>query len=101
METGKILLTIKAACTLAHKTKVLQVEFISHGKCHGFVLWIDWVMDAEESIVLSTGPGVSLRSRNVAVIAKTFCLGCQMLASCFLFTKFCSIPLSLNEFSLT
>ncbi|TMW92413.1 hypothetical protein EJD97_013090 [Solanum chilense] len=51
-----------------------KVEFISHGKCHGFVLWIDWVMDAEESIVLSTGPeqrywkqGVKLLKEPVAV----------------------------------
>uniref|UniRef100_A0A3Q7GU24 Protein arginine N-methyltransferase domain-containing protein n=1 Tax=Solanum lycopersicum TaxID=4081 RepID=A0A3Q7GU24_SOLLC len=51
-----------------------KVEFISHGKCHGFVLWIDWVMDAEESIVLSTGPeqrywkqGVKLMKEPVAV----------------------------------
>ncbi|KAJ8557959.1 hypothetical protein K7X08_004725 [Anisodus acutangulus] len=33
-----------------------KVQFIAHGKCHGFVLWIDWVMDTEESIILSTGP---------------------------------------------
>ncbi|XP_006366742.1 protein arginine N-methyltransferase 1.6 isoform X3 [Solanum tuberosum] len=51
-----------------------KVEFITHGKCHGFVLWIDWVMDTEESIVLSTGPeqrywkqGVKLLKEPVAV----------------------------------
>ncbi|XP_019223925.1 PREDICTED: protein arginine N-methyltransferase 1.6 [Nicotiana attenuata] len=51
-----------------------QVEFIARGKCHGFVLWIDWVMDTEESIVSSTGPeqrywkqGVKLLKEPVAV----------------------------------
>ncbi|KAJ8543543.1 hypothetical protein K7X08_006066 [Anisodus acutangulus] len=51
-----------------------KVEFIAHGKCHGLVLWIDWVMDIEESIVLSTGPeqrywkqGVKLLKEPVAV----------------------------------
>lgn len=33
-----------------------QVNFVEPGICHGFVLWIDWVMDSDESIVLSTGP---------------------------------------------
>ncbi|MCD7467435.1 Protein arginine N-methyltransferase 7 [Datura stramonium] len=51
-----------------------KVEFIAHGRCHGLVLWIDWVMDTEESIVLSTGPeqrywkqGVKLLKEPVAV----------------------------------
>ncbi|KAJ4837166.1 hypothetical protein Tsubulata_036484 [Turnera subulata] len=34
----------------------IQVDFTDSGICHGFVLWIDWVMDARNSIVLSTGP---------------------------------------------
>ncbi|THF98415.1 hypothetical protein TEA_025591 [Camellia sinensis var. sinensis] len=33
-----------------------QVEFTEPGICHGFVLWIDWVMDIDNSIALSTGP---------------------------------------------
>ncbi|KAL6550145.1 Protein arginine N-methyltransferase 7 [Orobanche minor] len=33
-----------------------QVQFRESGMCHGFVLWIDWVMDAEDNIILSTGP---------------------------------------------
>ncbi|KAA8522229.1 hypothetical protein F0562_012902 [Nyssa sinensis] len=51
-----------------------QVKFTEPGICHGFVLWIDWVMDMEESIVLSTGPvqrywkqGVKLLTKPVAV----------------------------------
>jgi hypothetical protein len=37
-----------------------QVEFTEQGMCHGFVLWIDWVMDAKNSVVLTTGPGIIL-----------------------------------------
>ncbi|KAG5601308.1 hypothetical protein H5410_032678 [Solanum commersonii] len=62
---------LKTICPCSGKAKV---EFITHGKCHGFVLWIDWVMDTEESIVLSTGPeqrywkqGVKLLKEPVAV----------------------------------
>ncbi|KAK4389492.1 protein arginine N-methyltransferase 1.6, partial [Sesamum angolense] len=33
-----------------------QVPFRESGMCHGFVLWIDWVLDAEDNTVLSTGP---------------------------------------------
>ncbi|XP_011081252.1 protein arginine N-methyltransferase 1.6 [Sesamum indicum] len=33
-----------------------QVRFRESGMCHGFVLWIDWVLDAEDNTVLSTGP---------------------------------------------
>ncbi|KAL7188640.1 hypothetical protein ACSBR1_038489 [Camellia fascicularis] len=35
-----------------------QVGFTEPGICHGFVLWIDWVMDVDNSIVLSTGLGM-------------------------------------------
>ncbi|KAK8516334.1 hypothetical protein V6N13_047038 [Hibiscus sabdariffa] len=51
-----------------------EVQFTERGMCHGFVLWVDWVMDAENSIVVSTGPdhrywkqGVKLLSKPVAV----------------------------------
>ncbi|CAK7356390.1 unnamed protein product [Dovyalis caffra] len=51
-----------------------QVEFTEQGICHGFVLWIDWVMDAKNFVVLTTGPderywkqGVKLLSQPVAV----------------------------------
>ncbi|XP_030524883.1 protein arginine N-methyltransferase 7 isoform X1 [Rhodamnia argentea] len=33
-----------------------KVKFSEKGICHGLVLWIDWVMDAEYSTVVSTGP---------------------------------------------
>ncbi|KAL3743273.1 hypothetical protein ACJRO7_018560 [Eucalyptus globulus] len=51
----------------------VKVKFSERGICHGLVLWIDWVMDAENSIVVSTGPdrrhwkqGVKLLSTPVA-----------------------------------
>ncbi|XP_022875443.1 protein arginine N-methyltransferase 1.6 isoform X1 [Olea europaea var. sylvestris] len=33
-----------------------QVQFKESGICHGFVLWIDWVLDLEDNNVWSTGP---------------------------------------------
>ncbi|KAG6427752.1 hypothetical protein SASPL_111999 [Salvia splendens] len=33
-----------------------KVQFRESGMCHGFVLWIDYVMDTENNAVLSTGP---------------------------------------------
>ncbi|KAM7494081.1 hypothetical protein LguiB_028690 [Lonicera macranthoides] len=52
----------------------VQVEFKEAGLCHGFVVWIDWVLDVDNSTVLSTGPdkrnwkqGVKLLSRPMAV----------------------------------
>lgn len=34
----------------------LQVQFRESGTCHGFVLWIDWLIN--EDAILSTGPGM-------------------------------------------
>ncbi|XP_010941139.1 protein arginine N-methyltransferase 7 isoform X1 [Elaeis guineensis] len=51
-----------------------KIKFSDPGLCHGFVLWIDWVIDEKHSIVLTTGPdsrywkqGVKLLSKPVAV----------------------------------
>ncbi|VFQ87921.1 unnamed protein product [Cuscuta campestris] len=51
-----------------------EFEFTELGVCHGLVFWMDWVMDAGESIVISTGPeqrywkqGVKLLEKPVAV----------------------------------
>lgn len=51
-----------------------MVKFTETGICHGFVLWIDWVMDAENCTVLPTGPvhrywkqGVKLLSKPISV----------------------------------
>ncbi|KAK3039472.1 hypothetical protein RJ639_028054 [Escallonia herrerae] len=54
-----------------------QVEITEPGICHGYALWIDWVMDAENTIVISTGPdqrywkqGVKILTQPVAVRAQ-------------------------------
>ncbi|PNT76727.1 hypothetical protein BRADI_1g52270v3 [Brachypodium distachyon] len=51
-----------------------KIEFADVGICHGFAVWIDWVLDEKNSIVLSTGPdnrywkqGVQLLSKPVEV----------------------------------
>ncbi|KAG8376293.1 hypothetical protein BUALT_Bualt09G0048200 [Buddleja alternifolia] len=33
-----------------------EIEFTESGMCHGFVLWMDWVMDVDNNTILSTGP---------------------------------------------
>ncbi|XP_050226293.1 protein arginine N-methyltransferase 1.6 [Mercurialis annua] len=48
----------------------VQVEFTEPGMCHGFALWIDWVMDAKNSIVLSTGPDQRFWKQGVKLLAK-------------------------------
>ncbi|KAG0484842.1 hypothetical protein HPP92_008921 [Vanilla planifolia] len=54
----------------------VKLEFSETGICHGFVLWIDWVLDEHEYIILSTGPvnrywkqGVKLLSKPIEVDA--------------------------------
>ncbi|KAL0927623.1 hypothetical protein M5K25_001814 [Dendrobium thyrsiflorum] len=34
----------------------IRIEFSEPGICHGLVLWIDWVLDVDNSIFISTGP---------------------------------------------
>ncbi|GJY14583.1 hypothetical protein Tco_0385005 [Tanacetum coccineum] len=51
-------LTIIAASVLTEP--MLQVEFTEAGVCHGFALWIDWVMDSTNNIVMSTGRDVKV-----------------------------------------
>ncbi|WOL13263.1 protein arginine N-methyltransferase 7 isoform X2 [Canna indica] len=34
----------------------IKIDFSKSGVCHGFALWIDWVIDERSSIVMSTGP---------------------------------------------
>lgn len=52
----------------------VEVGFTESGTCHGIVMWIDWVMDAENSLVYTTGPdkrhwkqGVKLLERPAVV----------------------------------
>lgn len=50
--------SITYCLTVKMHSELQQVEFVEPGVCHGFALWIDWVMDLENSIVISTGPGL-------------------------------------------
>ncbi|KAK0588264.1 hypothetical protein LWI29_036867 [Acer saccharum] len=51
------------------------VEFTKPGICHGFALWIDWVMDVENSIVLSTGPDKRYWKQGVKLLATPVTVG--------------------------
>lgn len=33
------------------------MEFLKPGLCHGFAVWVDWVLDEKSSNIVSTGPG--------------------------------------------
>ncbi|GMP59002.1 hypothetical protein CsSME_00022456 [Camellia sinensis var. sinensis] len=52
-----------------------QVEFTEPGICHGFVLWIDWVMDIDNSIALSTGPNKRYWKQGIKLLAKPVTVG--------------------------
>lgn len=52
-----------------------QVEFTEPGICHGFALWIDWVMDSDNSIVLSTGPDKRYWKQGVKLLANPVAVG--------------------------
>ncbi|KAK4771368.1 hypothetical protein SAY87_031900 [Trapa incisa] len=47
-----------------------EVKFSEDGTCHGLVLWIDWVMDKEASIVISTGPGTRYWKQGVKLLRR-------------------------------
>ncbi|KAI3836123.1 hypothetical protein MKX03_028102 [Papaver bracteatum] len=52
-----------------------RVEFSKTGICHGFVLWIDWVLDRENSVVLSTGPDHRYWKQGVKLLSKPVTVG--------------------------
>ncbi|XP_059657547.1 protein arginine N-methyltransferase 1.6 [Cornus florida] len=52
-----------------------QVKFKELGTCHGFALWIDWVMDAENSVVLSTGPDQRYWKQGLKFLTKPVAVG--------------------------
>ncbi|KAJ0104931.1 hypothetical protein Patl1_18492 [Pistacia atlantica] len=52
-----------------------QVEFMESGICHGFALWIDWVIDAENKIVVSTGPDKRYWKQGVKLLASPVAVG--------------------------
>ncbi|KAF8093906.1 hypothetical protein N665_0375s0023 [Sinapis alba] len=48
----------------------VQIELIKPGVCHGIALWMDWVMDKENSIVISTGPDERYWKQGVKLLGK-------------------------------
>uniref|UniRef100_A0A7N0U0C4 Protein arginine N-methyltransferase n=1 Tax=Kalanchoe fedtschenkoi TaxID=63787 RepID=A0A7N0U0C4_KALFE len=46
-----------------------KIELTKPGVCHGLVFWIEWVMDEEESIVISTGPDKRYWKQGVKLLA--------------------------------
>ncbi|KAF7828413.1 protein arginine N-methyltransferase 1.6 isoform X1 [Senna tora] len=54
-----------------------QVKFTQTGVCHGFVLWIDWVMDLQNTIVISTGPYKRYWKQGVKLLATPRAVGPQ------------------------
>ncbi|CAJ1965216.1 unnamed protein product [Sphenostylis stenocarpa] len=58
-----------------------QVKFTKRGVCHGFVLWIDWVMDLHNSIVISTGPDRKYWKQGVKLLRTPRTVGPQRLRS--------------------
>ncbi|KAJ0433260.1 putative methyltransferase [Helianthus annuus] len=53
----------------------VKVEFIEAGVCHGFALWIDWVMDSTNDIVMSTGPDQRYWKQGVKLLAEPLKIG--------------------------
>uniref|UniRef100_A0A0D9WKU8 Protein arginine N-methyltransferase domain-containing protein n=1 Tax=Leersia perrieri TaxID=77586 RepID=A0A0D9WKU8_9ORYZ len=47
-----------------------KIEFSHDGTCHGFAVWIDWVLDDKKSVILSTGPDNRYWKQGVQLISK-------------------------------
>uniref|UniRef100_A0A1D1YMR7 Protein arginine N-methyltransferase 7 n=1 Tax=Anthurium amnicola TaxID=1678845 RepID=A0A1D1YMR7_9ARAE len=47
-----------------------EIEFTGPGICHGFALWVDWVIDERNSIVISTGPATRHWKQGVKLLSK-------------------------------
>ncbi|VAI68416.1 unnamed protein product [Triticum turgidum subsp. durum] len=47
-----------------------KIEFADAGMCHGFAVWIDWVLDEKNSIVISTGPDSRYWKQGVQLLSK-------------------------------
>ncbi|XP_037423854.1 protein arginine N-methyltransferase 7-like [Triticum dicoccoides] len=47
-----------------------KIEFSDAGTCHGFAVWIDWVLDEKNSIVISTGPDTRYWKQGVRLLSK-------------------------------
>ncbi|CAA7044698.1 unnamed protein product [Microthlaspi erraticum] len=48
----------------------VQIEFVEPGVCHGIALWMDWVMDKENSTVVLTGPDERYWKQGVKLLGK-------------------------------
>ncbi|XP_022550577.1 protein arginine N-methyltransferase 1.6 isoform X1 [Brassica napus] len=59
----------------------VQIEFTKPGVCHGIALWMDWVMDKENSIVISTGPDERYWKQGVKLLGKPVAVGVEGLSS--------------------
>ncbi|XP_021848637.1 protein arginine N-methyltransferase 7 isoform X2 [Spinacia oleracea] len=54
-----------------------KVDFTKTGVCHGFVLWIDWVLSAENGIIVSTGPDHRHWKQGVKLLKTPMAVGSQ------------------------
>ncbi|KGN50251.1 protein arginine N-methyltransferase 1.6 [Cucumis sativus] len=52
-----------------------QVKVTKAGICHGIVLWIDWLIDSKNSIVISTGPDKRYWKQGVKLLADPVAVG--------------------------
>ncbi|XP_071705417.1 protein arginine N-methyltransferase 7 [Rutidosis leptorrhynchoides] len=52
-----------------------KVEFVESGVCHGFALWIDWVMDSTNDIIVSTGPDQRYWKQGVKLLSEPLVVG--------------------------
>ncbi|KAG6579413.1 Protein arginine N-methyltransferase 1.6, partial [Cucurbita argyrosperma subsp. sororia] len=54
-----------------------QVKVSKAGICHGIALWIDWVMDSKNSIVIYTGPDKRYWKQGVKLLANPVAVGAR------------------------
>ncbi|PWA45607.1 protein arginine methyltransferase 7 [Artemisia annua] len=59
-----------------------KVEFTEAGVCHGFALWIDWVMDSANNIVISTGPDRRYWKQGVKLLGEPLIVGKNIAGIC-------------------
>ncbi|GMH29840.1 hypothetical protein Nepgr_031683 [Nepenthes gracilis] len=52
-----------------------KVDFSASGICHGFVFWIDWVLDIEGYILVSSGPDNRFWKQGVKLLAEPMAVG--------------------------
>lgn len=77
----------------------VQIELIKPGVCHGIALWMDWLMDKESSIVISTGPDERYWKQGVKLLGKPVTVGVEGLS--FIGIKASLDPSSNGELIIT